>query len=637
MRRSICISEPSYTFAGEHNTWKFAYTTATNLPKGTRLKFDLLTKGREIDWEIPQTNVKDKKNFIWGEMPDGKVVAGQPVDVPDSFAPYFSFILPAEVKAGDTFTIYMGAADKTKSQGNRSQTIVQRRRPFHLYIDPKGKGDFRDPEIFTVDIRGNKLHKIRIFTPSIVSKNRRFDVTVRFEDQFGNLTHNAPENTLIELSYEHLRENFTWKLFVPETGFINLPNLYFNESGIYRIQLRNLQNGETFFSSPIKCFTEYDKSLYWGLLHGESERVDSTENIEACLRHYRDEKGLNFFATSPFENVEETTNEIWKLISTHIAEFNEDNRFTTFLGFQWCGTCPEEGLRQFIYLKDNKPILRKKDSKSNILKKIYKSHTTKDLLSIPCFSMGKGTETNFEDFTPEFERVVEIYNAWGSSECTTKEGNLRPILSSGKGGVKESPDGSIRKLLNRNCRVGFVAGGLDDRGNYEKLFSSDQEQYTPGLTAVIALEQTRETIAQALVNRSCYATTGERIILGFFIAGAPIGSELSTKTKPGLALNRHLTGFVAGTTLVTSIEIIRNGVVHHVIKPNKEAFEFTYDDSENLSKILLTSPDDRPPFIYYYLRVKQEDGHVAWASPIWIDFVESSGEVSAPAPKKTKK
>lgn len=638
MRRSICISEPSYTFAGESNTWKFAYTTATNLPKGTRLKFDLLTKGREIDWEVPQTNLKDKENVIWGEMPDEKVVPAQEIEIPDHFTPSFGFTLPSEIKAGDTFTIYMGSSTKTKISANRSQTNVQRRRPFHLYIDPKGKGDFRDPEIFTVDIRGNKLHKIRIFTPSVVSKNRRFDVTVRFEDQFGNLTHNAPENTLIELSYEHLRENFTWKLFVPETGFINLPNLYFNEPGIYRIQLRNLQNNETFFSSPIKCFIDYDKSVYWGLFHGESERVDSTENIEACLRHYRDEKGLNFFATSPFESVEETTNEIWKLISTHIAEFNEDNRFTTFLGFQWAGTTPEEGLRQIIYLKDNKPILRKKDSKSNLLKKIYKSHTPKDLFAIPCFSMGKGTETNFEDFTPEYERVVEIYNAWGSSECTTKEGNLRPILSSGKNGVKESSDGSIRKLLNRNCRVGFTAGGLDDRGSYEKLFSSDQEQYSPGITAIIALEQTRETLAQALMNRSCYATTGERIILGFTIAGAPIGSELSTKSKPGLALNRHITGFVAGTAVVSSIEIIRNGIVHHVIKPNKESFEFTYDDSEHLSKIALASPDDRPSFVYYYLRVIQEDGHIAWASPIWIDYVEPTNEVSAtPAAKKSKK
>ena len=32
-----------------------------------------------------------------------------------------------------------------------------------------------------------------------------------------------------------------WKLFIPETGFITLPNLYFNEPGVYKIQLKNLK------------------------------------------------------------------------------------------------------------------------------------------------------------------------------------------------------------------------------------------------------------------------------------------------------------------------------------------------------------------------------------------------------------
>ena len=38
--------------------------------------------------------------------------------------------------------------------------------------------------------------------------------------------------------------------------------------------------------------------------------------------------------------------------------------------------------------------------------------------------MGKGLQYDFKDFNPDFERVVEIYNAWGSSEDM---GCLRPI------------------------------------------------------------------------------------------------------------------------------------------------------------------------------------------------------------------
>lgn len=635
MRRSICQCEPVATFSGELGTWKFTYSTAVSLPKGTRLRFDIMSKGRPIDWQVPQANLKEKSNLIWAEMPDGKTLAAKEVMLPDAFAPVFEFTLLSEVKTGDSFSIYMGTPEKQKPEkGNRCQSLVQRRRPFHLFIDPKGKGDFREPEIFTMDVRGNKLQNIRIIVPSIVAKNRRFDVTVRFEDKFGNLTSNAPEGTLIELSYEQLRENLTWKLFVPETGFLNLPNLYFNETGIYRIQLLNTNTKEKFFSPPIKCFAEADRSLYWGLLHGESERVDSTENIEGCLRHFRDEYALQFFATSPFENAEETSNETWKSVSLQVAEFNEEMRFIAFLGFQWFGNTPEEGLRQIIYSKDARPLLRRKDSKSNNLKKIYKSHNPKEFISIPSFTMGKGFETTFEDFTPEYERVVEIYNAWGSSECLEKEGNLRPICSSDKKGIVESEKGSIRRALARNIRFGFVAGGLDDRGVYSGLFESDQTQYSPGLTAIFAIEQTREALIQALHNRACYATTGERMVIGLFIAGSAMGTELSTKAKPGLVINRYITGYAAGTAPLKEVALIRNGEVFHTFHPKESSFEFEYDDFKNLGEIALASPDERPHFVYYYMRVVQEDGHIAWSSPIWIDYPDMT---APPAKKKTKK
>ena len=633
MRRSICSCEPSATLAGNVGTWKFSYTPATPLPKGTRLKFDILSKGRPIDWEVPQINLKEKNNLIWAEMPDGKVLAAKPVEVPGAYTPSFEFSLPAEVKAGEPFSICMGTPEKQKEEkGNRSQSLVQRRRPFHLFIDPKGKGDYREPEIFALDVRGNKLQNIRIIVPSIVAKNRRFDVMVRFEDRYGNLTNNAPEGTLIELSYEQLRENLAWKLFVPETGFLNLPNLYFNEAGIYKIQLLNTQTKEKFYSSPIKCFADTDRSLYWGLLHGESERVDSTENIEGCLRHFRDESALQFFATSPFESLEETSNEIWKNISLQVAEMNEEMRFITYLGFQWYGNEPGEGLRQIVYTKDSRPILRKKEAKSNALKKIYKSHTPKEFLSIPSFTMGKGVETTFEDFVPEYERVVEIYNAWGSSECLEKEGNDRPISSPNKKGVVESEKGSIRNALARNLRFGFVAGGLDDRGIYSEFFDSDQVQYSPGLTAIFAIEQTREALLQALHNRACYATTGERIVVGFFIAGSPMGTELSTKAKPGLVFNRHITGYVAATAPLKTVEILRNGEVVHTLRPKETSLDFAFDDTTPLAQVACASPDERPHFVYYYLRVTQEDGHIAWASPIWIDYPDM-----ATAPKKAKK
>ncbi|MBS0621816.1 MAG: DUF3604 domain-containing protein [Verrucomicrobia bacterium] len=629
MRRSICYTEPHFVLAGALGTWRFIYQTASLLPKGAKLKLDLRSAGREnIDWEQPSVSLRAARNVIWGHLPDGKPIAAKEVETPDSTVPQYEFVLPQDLPAGESFEIVLGAPPKKEGTelGNRAQSIVQRRRQFLLYLDPKGVGEWSEPEVFSLDIRGNQLQNIKVIVPSYTVRNKRFDITIRFEDQFGNLTSLAPEETLIDLSYENLRENLNWKLFVPETGFVILPNLYFNESGIYRIRLENLKTKEIYISSPIMCFYEGNAQLFWGLLHGESERFDALENVENCLRSFRDDRSDNFFATSSFDDEKETSADAWKLIAQNVQGFNEEDRFVSFLGFQWKGESPVEGVRQLIYSKDNKPLLRQKDLKSNSLEKIYRTTPEGELLSIPSFTMGQGSEFDFGKNYPQFETVVEIYNAWGSSECTAKDGNPRPISCEGRKGVKEFAKGSIQGALRKGRRFGFVAGGLDDRGVYQGFTEGEQRQYSPGLTAIVAEKYTREALFQALQRRACYATTGARIILGFQLAGAPMGGELNTEEKMGLKVNRHISGFVAGTAPLKSIELIRCGEVLTTfeVEPGQTELEFTYDDLTPLEESALKREDGEGVFLYYYLRVIQEDEHMAWSSPIWVDHLFAS-------------
>jgi hypothetical protein len=262
------------------------------------------------------------------------------------------------------------------------------------------------------------------------------------------------------------------------------------------------------------------------------------------------------------------------------------------------------------------------------------------MLSIPCWTMAKGFDYDFKDFDPDFERVVEIYNSWGSSECTKKEGNPLPIAAEGKHGVSESAEGAIQKALLRNCRFGFVAGGLDDRGIYKGLYEAGQLQYPPGLTAIIAVEHNRNSLFDALYNRHCYATTGERMVIGFNIADAMMGDELHTGTKLGLKVNRHISGYVAGTKKISKLEIIRNGKVIETLSSKDYWLNFAYDDMTPLEKVVINAKDGKPPFVYYYIRVTQEDGHMGWSSPIWIDLVPPAPVVKtskAESPKSVPK
>ncbi|MFY7842474.1 MAG: DUF3604 domain-containing protein [Rhabdochlamydiaceae bacterium] len=640
MRRSICYCEPNNVLAGQVSTWKFIYIPSTLLPKGSLIRFDFLSQNRQSDWEIPSANLNEARNVIFAHIEDLLVPCSE-VKSKNQKVPVFDFILPSELKPGASFIITVGAPPERindSKNGNQAQTFTQRRRSFQLSIDPKGKQDFKEHEIFNIDIKGNTLHNIRILTPSIVSKNKRFDVVVRFEDIHGNLTSNAPQGTLIELSYEHLRENLNWKLFVPETGFLTLPNLYFNEPGLYKIQLHNTQNKTKFYSQPIKCFAQVNHSLFWGLLRGESNKIDASTNIETTLRVFRDEEALQFFSSSNLENIDVTSAENWKQVSNFIAEFNEDYRFSTFLGFDWEGEKELEGLRQMIHSKDHKPLPRKKEAKTNSLKKVYRSFPQKELISIPYATMAHNHYYNFADFSEETERVVEIYNPLGSSECLKEEGNPKPIRNLSKQGITENKEGSIQLALKRNKRFGFVAGGIDKKGALAYLSEQDQHFYTSGLTAILATEQTRECLFQSLYDRHCYATTGEKIILGFNIAGAVMGSELSTKTKPGLFINRHITSYVSSPSEIHEVHIVRNGVVIKVYEPKEHSFEFTFDDTDPLSGFLLPTENEKDPFVYYYLRVILKNSHMAWSSPIWIDCPDAKeAPLEVSVPKKVKK
>jgi len=142
---------------------------------------------------------------------------------------------------------------------------------------------------------------------------------------------------------------------------------------------------------------------------------------------------------------------------------------------------------------------------------------------------------------------------------------------------------------------------------------------TSGVLGAVGKVFTRDGLFDALIKKSCYATTGARIILGFSIAGCEMGGQMETLKKPGLMINRHIQGFVVGIKELKTIEFIRCGKVFHTIRPKDSSHQFTIDDATPLEELLLDKAQGQYPFAYYYLRITQIDGHIAWSSPIWID------------------
>jgi hypothetical protein len=122
-----------------------------------------------------------------------------------------------------------------------------------------------------------------------------------------------------------------------------------------------------------------------------------------------------------------------------------------------------------------------------------------------------------------------------------------------------------------------------------------------GLTAVYATENSREAIFEALRARRCYAAT-DRIVLDFHINGHRMGEEVRLQEP------RHIYVRASGTAPFTQIDLLKNN--RTIYRTGEGETDVAFETSDRTQ----IEPGD-----FYYLRVVQVDGGMAWASPIWVD------------------
>ncbi|MCA9582041.1 MAG: DUF3604 domain-containing protein, partial [Myxococcales bacterium] len=117
-----------------------------------------------------------------------------------------------------------------------------------------------------------------------------------------------------------------------------------------------------------------------------------------------------------------------------------------------------------------------------------------------------------------------------------------------------------------------------------------------GLAVVQAKSRTREAILEALRSRRCYATSGVKILLDFRVDGHPMGSAIEGEGE------RKVHVRVLGTTDLKTVE---------VVGPEGALHEVAADGPRAEAEIDLEAA-------YLYLRVRQQDGEMAWSSPVFM-------------------
>jgi hypothetical protein len=140
------------------------------------------------------------------------------------------------------------------------------------------------------------------------------------------------------------------------------------------------------------------------------------------------------------------------------------------------------------------------------------------------------------------------------------------------------------------------------------------------LTAAYATSLTKAALFTALRERRCYATTGPRIIVRLEVQGHGMGSRVEVGAADRETLHeRHLEMTVNGTARVERIEVVRNNVEVCTYRGDAHDVTFSWSDRQDLASISLPRAMGGGALTcYYFARVIQEDGEIAWTSPVWF-------------------
>ena len=276
----------------------------------------------------------------------------------------------------------------------------------------------------------------------------------------------------------------------------------------------------------------------------------------------------------------------WTELQDLVRRFYAPGHFVTLLGYEW--SCARYGDRSVYYLADEQPI-----RVPCTLPELYRMLEGVDAMLTPHHTgYARGRRgANWNVHNPILERNVEVVSLHGCSE--EPRGSFFPLNNIGMG--SNVPGGSVQDALARGYHLGLVGGSDGHR---------PRDPYV--LTGAYAPALTRDAVWDALYHRRTVATTGaQRIHLAFRMDGEWQGSLLALDTLPDFTIDAE------GTAPITRVELIGNGEVVQTWPGTGNRIVV----NERLSRV-----PERPDN-YYYVRLLQADGNLAWSSPIWVSYL----------------
>jgi hypothetical protein len=469
----------------------------------------------------------------------------------------------------------------------------------------------------TFRVKGGPAVWQRLIIPSSARPGEPFRVLLVSLDQYDNLSSTSYAGvTLAAEGGGVLEDNIAFQGRY-ETS-VSLP-----EGGVYRLVARGtlgpnpIASGlwtDGVVSNPIRV-TERPTGPYWGDIHVHTHVSGDAMGNEP-YEYAKDVSGLDFAGVCDHSNADLPAQ--WKRVKQWARDHYEPGRFVTILGCE-CGLDGKRPYHHNVYYRDlevDLPVFPNRQNHPSP-ESAMREHLAKHGALSQLHQSGTCYTDMRESYYPS-TRLIEIYSHWGQSEYYNPDHALSyevnrvrypetRLTISGQGPFYAR---DAWRLGKRFVTVGSSDDHFGQAGKAER-----------GVAAVYSPELTREGIFDGMKAGTCYATTGERILLDFRVNGLPMGTELAAERGQELTLNIE----VYGTNVLSIVE----------------AFRYRFDESAEWERVFFEAIPDRGlkgstqrdlsatwteryegPAVYY-VRVRQKhlvkDRPVyAWSTPIWV-------------------
>ncbi len=328
----------------------------------------------------------------------------------------------------------------------------------------------------------------------------------------------------------------------------------------------------------------------FGDIHQHSAHSDGCGTADEPFVRARHVYGDDFCALSDHESFlgKRVGPGEWAYLQAVAASHDAPGEFATLYAYEWTGRAHPGPGHKVVYLPEAGAEIVSRDDVPEGAALVAKVRAQGGF-AVPHHVGWTGANEDAHD--EHAQPVWEICSCHGCYEHAAhvlgQRGELR--------------DQMVDAVLARGRRFGFIASSDGHGLLWHHGVARKRDPFRTGLAAVQATARTRAAILDALRARRCYATSGAKILLDLrattdTVTDAPMGSALD-------AAHATVRVIAHGTAPIRALRLVgRDGVT--------------------LACVAGRGPDAsleaevQGPFAY--ARVEQEDGELAWSSPVFL-------------------